>query len=207
MLPIDLDTYKDALAQWESSDNYKTRNRLGYLGRYQLGASALIDAGFVKPGTTNKGLKNPKNWLTGNMNKFLNTPALQEKAFEVYSKRNFDALMSKGMISENSSEAEIAGLLAAAHLVGPTGAQKALVMGEDVKDANNMKPQTYMQRMRSIFGDTTSTAPQPSQAAAAKPTPQQQEEFVFKEEPSILETLYNKLRGNEDTGLRNPFFK
>ena len=166
MLPFDLNTYKDALAQWESSDNYGSRNRLGYLGRYQLGASALVDAGFVKPGTTNKGLKNPKNWLKGNMDKFLNNPALQEKAFEAYTKRNFQALLNKGLINPDSSPAEAASVLAAAHLVGPTGAHKALVLGQDVRDANNMKPQTYMQRMSQVFGGTP-TAPQQTQPSAA----------------------------------------
>ena len=30
----------------ESSDNYSAKNKYGYLGRYQMGPSALQDAGF-----------------------------------------------------------------------------------------------------------------------------------------------------------------
>lgn len=157
-LPIDMNLFKDTLAQWESSDNYNTRNRLGYLGRYQMGAPALIDAGLVKPGTTNRGLRNPANWLKGSMDKFLKNPALQDKAFETYSKKNYQYLLSNGLINEDSSKADIAGVMAAAHLVGAGGARDALLGGKDVRDANGMKPQTYMQKMRSVFG-ATSTAP------------------------------------------------
>lgn len=207
MLPFDMNTYKDALAQWESSDNYNTRNRLGYLGRYQLGAAALVDAGFVKPGTTNKGLKNPKNWLKGNMDKFLNNPALQEKAFETYTKRNYQALVNKGLLGENSSPAQAASVMAAAHLVGPTGAHQALVGGKDVRDANNMKPQTYMQRMSKVFGGipTEPQPQQPMQASAAVELPP--EEASTNGLGFSFESVMNKFKDRASIGLRNPFFK
>ena len=54
----------------ESSGNYKAVNRLGYLGKYQFGWSTL-------------------NWVgIYNKRKFLNSPLLQEKAFEALISKN-----------------------------------------------------------------------------------------------------------------------
>ena len=38
--------YFEMLGQRESSGNYRSRNPQGYLGKYQMGESAMIDAGY-----------------------------------------------------------------------------------------------------------------------------------------------------------------
>ncbi|MCW9036624.1 MAG: hypothetical protein OQJ79_01805, partial [Altibacter sp.] len=54
----------------ESSGNYNAVNRLGYMGKYQFGRSAL-------------------NWVgIYNKSQFLNSPLLQEKAFEALISKN-----------------------------------------------------------------------------------------------------------------------
>lgn len=192
-LPFDFEQYKNILGKRESTDNWKAKNRLGYLGRYQLGAPALIDAGLVKPGTTNKELKNPKNWTYGNMNVFLNSPTLQDKALEAYTQKNYRALQSKGMLDDGVHPGHVAGLLGASHLVGATGAEEALVKGKDVKDANNIKPQDYYSMLSTGFG-----LKQPSQPRLkAEPAPVQPQEFmkgsIEAEKPGMFESLGNEL--------------
>ena len=48
--------YLDKLGEMESGNNYGAVNRLGYCGRWQFGAGALIDTGYVRAGTTNRAL-------------------------------------------------------------------------------------------------------------------------------------------------------
>lgn len=182
---FDFEKYKQVLAQRESSGNPKAINRLGYVGLYQLGAPALIDAGLVKPGTTNKGLRNKNNWLHGlSLSAFLKSPMLQDRALKDYTLQNHRALMSKGMISEDTDPTHIPALLAASHLVGATGAQQALVQGKDVMDKNNVKPQEYFQMMSSAFGGPK----QPSVSQPETPPPQP--------EQSMMDSI--------GSGLRNP---
>src|SRR6185503_9176877 len=54
--------YLDKLGAMESGNNYGAVNRLGYCGRWQFGAGALIDAGYVHAGTTNRSLLSPAAW-------------------------------------------------------------------------------------------------------------------------------------------------
>lgn len=181
---FDWDKYKETLAQRESSGDPKAVNRLGYVGLYQLGAPALIDAGLVKPGTTNKGLRNKNNWLHGlSLTSFLKSPSLQERALKDYTMMNRKALMSKGMIDDSTHSTDIAGMLAAAHLVGATGAQKALVQGQNITDKNLVKPQEYHQMMTEALGGKKQQMPQQLEQ------PEQPEQGMM---------------GSIGSGLRNP---
>ena len=94
---IDYSIYSPAIMQKESSGKKDAINRLGYLGLYQMGAPALADAGFVKRGTTNQGLNNPKNWIVGDKKEFLSTPELQDKAFQAYTNKNYERALKKGL--------------------------------------------------------------------------------------------------------------
>jgi LysM repeat protein len=69
--------YKELGAR-ESSDNYEALNKLGYMGKYQMGTPALIDIGYkTKFGWTGKdGINNQKD--------FLNSSTVQEKAARAY---------------------------------------------------------------------------------------------------------------------------
>ena len=44
--------FLNALGQRESSGNYQAVNSVGYLGKYQVGEAALIDAGYYTDGDT-----------------------------------------------------------------------------------------------------------------------------------------------------------
>lgn len=149
-MDFDYSLFSNSLAQKESSDNYLAVNKGNYLGRYQLGAPALIEAGFVKPGTTNRGLNSPKNWIVGSKKEFLNTPELQDKAMLNYTQKNFGYAQKMGLFNEDTPPEQKAALLAGAHLVGVRGFKKALG-GADVKDANGIKPQQYYDFMLEQF--------------------------------------------------------
>ena len=120
--PVKGNDYYSLLLNKESTNNYQAVNRLGYLGGFQMGGPALADAGLVKAGTTNEGLKDSKNWI-GNLSKekFLNTPSIQDAAVRTYTDKNRKYL---GDLYTKASPEEQAGLLGSAHLIG-AGATKA----------------------------------------------------------------------------------
>ena len=116
----------------ESSGNYKAVNRLGYAGKYQFGRSALQWVGVT------------------NRSQFLNSPLLQEKAFEALISKNKWVLKDyidkfHGQIINGISITE-SGLIAAAHLGGAGNVMKFLESnGQDVfADANNVPITKYM---------------------------------------------------------------
>jgi len=145
-LGINFQSYASKIGERESSNNYKAVNTIGYVGKYQLGAMALEDIGLVKPGTGKKGnkaLDNDDNWVGGlSKEKFLNSPEIQEQAMLAYTKKNMGYLRAKGVITGSESKEQIAGLLAAAHLTGWSGA-KALKMGEVKEDQYGSKSSEY----------------------------------------------------------------
>ncbi len=118
----------------ESSGNYRAMNRLGYLGKYQFGRSTL-------------------NWVgIYNTSRFLNSPLLQEKAFEALISKNKwvlrDYIDKFSGQSINGVRITESGLLAAAHLGGAGNVIKFLdSKGTDVfRDANQVPITKYMKR-------------------------------------------------------------
>ncbi len=118
----------------ESSGNYKAVNRLGYVGKYQFGWSAL-------------------KWVGVNSKRrFLNNPELQEEAFEKLISLNKWVL--KDYIAkyrgQRISGVQIteSGIIAAAHLGGAGNVIKFLESdGTNVfADANNVPITKYMKR-------------------------------------------------------------
>ncbi|HNP69189.1 MAG TPA: hypothetical protein PKH16_14875 [Aequorivita sp.] len=118
----------------ESSGNYRAVNRLGYLGKYQFGRSTL-------------------NWVgIHNTSRFLNSPLLQEKAFEALISKNkwvlrdyIDRFNGQTINGVKISES---GLLAAAHLGGAGNVMKFLESNGEVvfEDANHVPITKYMKR-------------------------------------------------------------
>ena len=147
-LPIDFDSYAEVLGKRESSNNYQAVNKIGYVGKYQFGLAALIDAGFVKPsyaGRGNRALNNSNAWKKGmDLDTFLNSPELQEEAMRKYTEQNLKVLRRIGVIDDESTPEEIAGALAASHLKGPGGAKKLIVGGQDNKDGFGTKASEYL---------------------------------------------------------------
>lgn len=149
----------DAIGQKESSSipngiqNYSAENKLGYIGKYQFGASALIDLGYVKIGTTNSTLNDPNNW-TGkdgiiSKDKFLKSGNIQESIMFQYLKVNYKRLQNNKVISTEDNFTDVAGYLAAAHLVGSGNANKF-----DKKDGNGVKASTYFSIGNKSVGGT-----------------------------------------------------
>ena len=102
-----LNDFKYDLGFKESSNRYTAVNPWGYLGRYQFSPNILWRLGFKV-----------------SREEFLNNPDMQEEAFETLLYHNYDIL--KSTIDEysgttvNGIEITKSGILAAAHLVGPT---------------------------------------------------------------------------------------
>ena len=116
-------SFLDKIGHYESSNNYSSVNRLGYMGRYQFHSSTLEAIGIV---TTRK--------------KFLSSPTLQEQAMDKLLKSNkktlrryirkYDGKVVHGVYVTES------GILAAAHLGGAGSVINWFKKGIDFQDAN-----------------------------------------------------------------------
>lgn len=117
---------KGGLANGETG--YRCINSIGFVGKYQFGADALIDGGYVKSSVErNKQLTLPSSWTGKNgiasLENWLEAKSLQEEAMCEYTKTNYlRACKPGGAISEDMPPEEIAGILAVAHLLGAGGA-------------------------------------------------------------------------------------
>lgn len=104
--------FKESLAYRESGNNYQAVNSFGYLGKYQFGKGTLKYLGF------------------NNHKDFLSNPALQEKAFVAYLKKNKWLLRYdiKRYVGKTVGGVKIteSGILAAAHLGGAGSVQDFL---------------------------------------------------------------------------------
>ncbi|WP_459211661.1 peptidoglycan-binding protein LysM [Aquimarina rhabdastrellae] len=126
--------FKEAIAFKESRGSYDVINQFGYLGKYQFGRGTLALIGIK------------------DVQAFLNTPELQEKAFYANASRNkwilrrdiarFDGRYMNGIKVTES------GILAAAHLAGPGSVKKYLRSGgvQGFSDANGTTIRYYMKR-------------------------------------------------------------
>ena len=143
----DYDAFLDALAMRESSDDYTKVNRYGYMGRYQMGISALEDAGFR---IENGGWSSlAHSYGIYDREDFLNSPAGQDAAVKAYHTRVCAYIRHYGLEKYIGStycgvEVTRSGLLAACHLVGIGGVMDGLRSGEAVVDGNNTPASEYM---------------------------------------------------------------
>lgn len=147
------DDFLDALGQRESSGDYTVVNRLGYLGKYQFGELALIDAGYyTRDGTSTN------DWRAGfwtgkggidSRAEFLGTPAAQEAAIRDYMELQWSYVRSvwtyEGQVL-NGLKITVSGMLAGAHLVGNGNLAKFLRSGGDdvARDANGVAVSDYV---------------------------------------------------------------
>lgn len=124
--------FSEDLGFSESSGNYKAVNRLGYMGKYQFGRSALSWVG----------VKSKRN--------FLNNPDLQEEAFSTLISLNKFVLKDyiTQYVGENIAGVVVteSGIIAAAHLGGAGNVIKFLESKGDTifADANNIPITKYM---------------------------------------------------------------
>jgi hypothetical protein len=154
--------YTDVLGKRESSNNYKSVNQLGYCGRWQFGAGALIDGGYVRAHTPQSGLTAPGVWLgkdgVNSRDDWLNNETAQNSAMLVYTKAHYTALLKLGGLRQDSSVPRCAGLLAASHLVGVGGAM-SLVRGTIAQDANGVTSAQYYALLSKAFGGSGQLEP------------------------------------------------
>lgn len=164
--------YAAILGNRESGNRYGTTNPYGYVGRWQFGASALAENGYVKRGTTNAGLSDPNNWTgKGGVHSVeewkANKGGVQDQALGEYTNRHYAQLRAAGVIRDGMSPADVAGWLAAAHLKGVGGAI-ALSRGRDNVDANGTSASSYRRMMEGVGkGAVVSAAAMPAPTAQA----------------------------------------
>jgi len=159
------------IAKSESGHNYAAVNQIGYLGKYQMGAAALVEQGYIKPefykkyGPQNNLLNNPDAW-TGkdgvtSKDSFLAAPAAQEKAMEGLTATNYNRMVKTGAIQPGDDPATVAGMLQTAHLLGAGGAT-AWRNGKGGSDANGVTGDTYFAKgkyaIATLTKDGTSVA-------------------------------------------------
>lgn len=154
---------REYILKEESDGNYQQPgNQFGFIGGYQFGAAALETIGYLKPGTSgigNRALDNPNNWtIAGGKSAYLASPALQDQAFTRLIESNYRSLTSLGLIGPSSSSGDVAGYLAAAHLLGPAGVKNKGLNGTD---ANGTAGKKYFQGAKSATGDKTGLPPLP----------------------------------------------
>jgi hypothetical protein len=156
----------DKLRAWvlqrESGGKYDNAgNQFGFIGGYQFGAPALEDVGLLKSGTSgagNRALDTPGNWtIPDGKAGFLSNPALQDQAFNKLAERNYRTLTAAGVINANTSPGDVAGYLAAAHLIGAGG---VINKGLNATDANGTAAKSYFQGAKSALGDKSGLPPQ-----------------------------------------------
>ncbi|WP_319471540.1 hypothetical protein [uncultured Pseudodesulfovibrio sp.] len=118
--PDQLEDYLSTLGKRESSGKYNIKNTKGYLGKYQMGSSALTDAGYMKNGkwTGKDGIDNEEA--------FLNSPEIQEKAIRSFVKKQWSYAKLEGLDKYvgktiNGIKITRSGIIAGVHLKGARG--------------------------------------------------------------------------------------
>ncbi|AOW12147.1 hypothetical protein LPB72_14330 [Hydrogenophaga crassostreae] len=149
--------FLEKVAAKESGGRYDIANSIGYLGKYQMGESALIDSGYYQKDGTRK-----NDWAgtwTGkdgveSKDDFLKSPNAQENAVKDYMKVQWGYIRHYGLdkyvgqtLSDGVKVTE-SGLLAGAHLLG-VGGLKAYVTSDgktDGKDGNGTPISSYVKK-------------------------------------------------------------
>ncbi len=148
--------FLEALGNRESGGDYSRVNRHGYLGKYQMGEKALIEAGFYVDDGSHANDWDGK-WTTAaagdvevySQTAFLNDPEAQELAVRRLAARNWDMIRAMHLHLYNGRNVggvtlTVSGMLAGAHLVGIGGLRKFILDGEDVADGNGMRVTDYI---------------------------------------------------------------
>ncbi|HLS29242.1 MAG TPA: hypothetical protein VK021_00135 [Flavobacteriaceae bacterium] len=134
LLQKDYFGFKEAVGYSESRGFYHLVNKFGYMGKYQFGKSALASIGVY------------------NTQNFVSDPAFQEEAFFAFTSRNkwllrhtiekYEGKTIGGVLVTES------GILAAAHLAGPSGVKRFLYSNgtRNFSDAFGTQIKHYMQK-------------------------------------------------------------
>lgn len=141
--PFNQDAFKAAIAIHESGNNYGSVNSIGYIGKYQFGAAALTDLGYIKlsvyqqypANNKNACLRDPNAWIAPYTREgWLADHAEQEKAMDALIKAHRRSLTADGIITSRSTAAEQGAWLAVAHGLGAGAANTYFRRGETKPD-------------------------------------------------------------------------
>jgi peptidoglycan hydrolase-like protein with peptidoglycan-binding domain/LysM repeat protein len=110
-----------------------------YLGRYQMGKSALADVGRKYTPTSNE--------------EFLRDPALQDKLFKKYTMKNHKHLTINSEKYRNMTDQEKLGILGYAHNQGATAAEEYLFTGQVGADAFGTQGTKYTDAIAKALGN------------------------------------------------------
>lgn len=193
----------DAIGQRESGSvpggkqDYSAENQYGFIGKYQFGAPALVDLGYVKQAqgkrTTNKDLNNPAVW-TGkggatSKDAFKTSPKVQEQVMYSYMIQNYNTLIRNGTISKNDPPERVAGLLSVSHLLGAGGARD-FANGINGMDANGTTGRSYYSTgANAVRGNNPSSSTIPENDEVRKnnpsaPTPAESPKPITQKNPA-----------------------
>jgi hypothetical protein len=145
------------LAKRESGGRQDAKNQYGYLGLYQMGEAALIDAGFVKRDSTPNNNDFSGGWTGKNgvtsPEGFLANRGAQNAAIEVFHRGTWKTIQNLGLdkyIGQTIGGVQItaSGLIGGAHLVG-AGKVRDFLNSNGSKiptDANGTSVTSYLSR-------------------------------------------------------------
>jgi len=146
------------LANAESSGNASTVNRYGYLGLYQMGEAALVDAGYYSGDGTSAndwtGTWTGKDGIRS-VQDFLSDPDAQTRAITAYDAVLWNQIEAKGLdrylgSSYNGATITPSGLLAAAHLLGAGGLSRCLNGSGSCSDGFGTVVSTYLEKFAGL---------------------------------------------------------
>lgn len=132
-------------------------DRFGHLGRYQVGAGWLVQAGLVDPARRDaamaaEGARNERQWARdGGMDRFLREPAHwtggasrevflatsthQDRAFRDYCGHQWHRALDEGLLREDDPGRKVAGFLKVCHVTGYGDARAVVTGGRVQRDA------------------------------------------------------------------------
>lgn len=137
------DAFKAAIGIHESGNNYGAVNSIGYIGKYQFGAAALTDLGYIKlsvyqqypANNKNAALRDPNAWKPPYTRAgWLADRAEQERAMDRLIELNRRSLTNKGILTDRSTAAQQGAWLAIAHGLGAGAANTYFRRGETKPD-------------------------------------------------------------------------
>lgn len=157
--------YAANVAYTESRFRTQVENDYGYIGLYQFGAVALVEAGLINRNKYNAAVKihggklanganasvhkafiaDSSNWNSGySKQQFLASAHLQHKAFVTYTNNNIQYASAAAKRAMSGNIAKIASYMKMAHLLGPSRASEGTVNPNfDASDKNQTSMQEY----------------------------------------------------------------
>lgn len=137
---FDYNAYKQAIGVHESGSQYNTVNSYGFIGKYQFGAAAMTDLGYLKLEVFKQygdeaAFRDPNAWIAPHTRAgFLDDGPEQEKAMERLTAMNRQRITNSGVLNARSTAVEQGAWLAIAHGLGGGAAHKYFVRGETKPD-------------------------------------------------------------------------